>query len=296
MKKLLLVLGLLLAASPLYAQDFGSVGTEWYYSNVYGGIGPPHSGYQSFKSVSDTVILGKNAHKLEVFYYTPHGNTSYGAPVYVYGENDTAFVFSAYKDKFVAIYVFNAQQGDTITLEYPEPPFGAADSNYQLKIDTISLIQIDGITLKQFKVSAIGFSTTLENTIIERIGGTQWFFPLGITIPEIPGPLRCYSDAQLDTNFFSFDCDYSSTSSVNELSDPFKITIYPNPASNQVFVSGPETGFQLRLFDLQGRVVLTAATSSDRLELAIDQLKRGVYTIEVLFTDGRRTAQRLLKQ
>lgn len=295
MKKCLLLFGLLFLSAPLLAQDFGAVGTEWYYSDNAGGMGPVHSGYQHFRSVADTVILGKTAHKVEIEIYTPLGNTYNQPPIFVYGEADTAFIYSAQKGQFIPLYIFNALVGDTLTFEFPLP-LGGSGSSYQIRIDAITMIQIDGVDLKQFTVSPVGFPPAFERTIIERIGGKLWFFPIGVNIPEIPGPLRCYSDAQLDTNYFSFACNYSSTSSVNERSAIFQVTIYPNPATDRVFIEGPETGFQIRIFDLQGRLVRSASATSARLELATDQLNSGMYTLEVSQPDGKSMVKRLVKQ
>jgi len=295
MKKILRFCILLLLSSPLLAQDFGTVGTQWYYSDVSGGMGPIHSGYHWFRSVSDTLILGKTAHKIEFTVYSPQGNIFDQPPIFVYGEADTAFIYSPQKGHFIPLHIFNAQIGDTLTFEFPIP-LGGSSSSYQIRVDSISMIRIDGTDLKQFTVSPVGFPPAFERTIIERIGGKLWFFPMAVNIPEIPGPIRCYSDAQLDTNFFNFACDYSSTSSVNEINESFQVKIYPNPATDQVFIVGPESGFKMRLFDLQGRLLLEDATPNSQLEIEVVRLKVGVYTIEIIQADGKRNVQRLLKQ
>jgi len=88
----------------------------------------------------------------------------------------------------------------------------------------------------------------------------------------------------------------AGTSSVNETNESFQVKIYPNPATDQVFIVGSELGFKLRIFDLQGRLVFEDVTPNSQLEIEVGRLKVGVYTIEVIQADGKRNVQRLLKQ
>ena len=100
-----------LASLQICAQDFGAVGTTWYY-NLYhlmdGGID-----YTEIKSINDTVIAGQNCHHL----HREHGSdcASTGADSYVYeDEAGKVFYYVETLGQFSLLYDFNLQAGDTL--------------------------------------------------------------------------------------------------------------------------------------------------------------------------------------
>ena len=73
----------------------------------------------------------------------------------------------------------------------------------------------------------------------------------------------------------------------NTLEDP--IQIFPNPASDKIWISSIESGeYHIQITDLSGRVVLerkySAAQSSEN-ELSLDNLNAGVYVINIMFNN-----------
>jgi len=294
-KKSLLFYGLLLLSSPLLAQDFGAVGTEWYYSDNHGGGAPPHANYHHLRSVADTLFQGKTAHKLEITYFSRFGDSSQRAPIYVYEENDTVFLYSSYKARFIAIYIFSAQAGDTLIYEFPEPLSGFPDSTFRVRVDSVYIANIDGVNLKHFKVHSINIPY-IEHTIIEQIGGTQWYLPYFTAIPETPGPLRCFSNSLIDTQLLSIACNYRLAASVDEFEANNYVKMYPNPAYERLFVESQETGFTLRITDMRGRLIFTEKAAGSHLELNITGFQPGLYLVEIKNTSGKRSVLRLLKQ
>ncbi len=57
--------------------------------------------------------------------------------------------------------------------------------------------------------------------------------------------------------------------------DKVSIAVYPNPSSGMVSVSGLPGGSEVRIFDLQGRPVLTSAAPS----VDLSPLKAGIYLL-----------------
>ena len=89
--KNILVMLFLLSAFRVDAQNYGAVGSEWYYGFLSpdATVGSPDS-YVHVKSVSDTVILGKIAHRLDILPQDPWITNT----LFVYQQGDTAYFFS----------------------------------------------------------------------------------------------------------------------------------------------------------------------------------------------------------
>jgi len=71
---------------------------------------------------------------------------------------------------------------------------------------------------------------------------------------------------------------YSAVKSISEAG----ITLYPNPASNQLWLNNLTENSSIRIYDISGRVVLQkeAGSSSERLD--ISNLSDGIYSISIL--------------
>ena len=69
-----------------------------------------------------------------------------------------------------------------------------------------------------------------------------------------------------------------------------KLNIYPNPAKNQITIYNLSIGHEIRMFDINGRVVGTWISKS-QLILEIDHLKAGIY-----FLNDGKSSFKLIKQ
>ena len=60
------------------------------------------------------------------------------------------------------------------------------------------------------------------------------------------------------------------------------ITIFPNPTRDVLFVNGLNSNDVVRLFDLQGKLILTSTASVDgKSKMSVSQLPNGVYLLQV---------------
>src|SRR5690554_531275 len=251
----------------LFGQNFGSVGTQWYYSEHAGGMAPPNSEYLHLQSVADTVINNITTNKIVRTYYKFNGDTVLMDPLYVYEQSDTAFMYNTQKAKFQTIYIFNAIQGDTLTLDFPEPLPWTTDSTYALVIDTVETVIVDGVSLKKYRTNALNeFQFYNGGYFMDRIGGLDWFFPRAITIPEDGGPIRCYSDNQIDTSFQSVACDYRLITSISEINANYRIYIFPNPFQNELTIQSEQPIEQIEPYDFTGRRILSSRQATLNLE------------------------------
>lgn len=277
----------------LFGQNFGSVGTQWYYSEHAGGMAPPNSEYLHLQSVADTVINNITTHKIVRTYYKFNGDTVLMDPLYVYEQSDTAFIYNTQKAKFQTIYIFNAIQGDTLTLDFPEPLPWTTDSTYALVIDTVETVIVDGVSLKKYRTNALNeFQFYNGGYFMDRIGGLDWFFPRAITIPEAGGPLRCYSDNQVDTSFQSVACDYRLATSVNDIIITEEISVFPNPVQSQLTIQSESPIEKIELSDLSGKKHIT----TKQLNFSCEHLSSGLYILTIHFKTGQRLDKKIVKR
>jgi hypothetical protein len=289
-QKFILTIILLTITTFLFAQNFGSIGTQWYYSEHASGAAPPNSEYLHFQSVADTVIAGLTTHKIIRTYYKFSGDTVTFDPIYVYEQSDTAFMYDFQKAKFLKIYIFNAQQGDTLTLDFPEPLPWSTDSTYRLVIDTVETVIIDGVPLKKYRTIALDELQFFNGGyFMDRIGGLDWFFPRAAIILEAGGPIRCYSDNQIDTNFQSVACDYRLVTSIDETNANFQI--FPNPFQNEITIQSDQPVERIEVFDFTGRTII----NSRQLNLNLDHVSNGIYILSIYLKSGQRLEKKIIK-
>lgn len=71
----------------------------------------------------------------------------------------------------------------------------------------------------------------------------------------------------------------SEVLSLEELND--RITLYPNPASNELFVEGVELGQEYQVLDLNGRTLVEGECDSSMIKLDLSRLETGAYFLLV---------------
>lgn len=291
-QKYLLTTFLLTFSNFLFGQNFGAIGTQWYYSEHASGAAPPNSEYLHLQSVTDTVIEGVTTHKISRTYYKHNGDTVTFDPIYVYEQSDTAFMYNFQKSKFQTIYIFNAQQGDTLTLDIVETLPWTTDSTYRLVIDTVETVIINGISLKKYRTIALDELQFYNGGyFMDRIGGLDWFFPRATIILEAGGPIRCYSDSQIDTSFQSVACDYRLITSIGEINPNYRIQVFPNPLQNELTIQSEQPIERVELFDLTGKSIL----SSRQVTLNLENINNGVYILTIYLKSGQRLERKIIK-
>ena len=106
-------------------------------------------------------------------------------------------------------------------------------------------------------------------------------------ITMVPGEYRLYSNKKLEVAPFAFEEEQNS---LIELANS-RITIFPNPATSQIQISGAEKGTRISIYDLSGRLRLQESLDTEILN--IDMIESGMYLIEVQ-SNGVRNTQRLV--
>lgn len=278
-------------ASNLLGQNFGAIGTQWYYSEHASGGCPGNCEYLHLESVLNTVINGQTTHKILQTYYRHTGDTLQLDPIYLYEQSDTVFMWSFSKSKFLTTYIFNGNIGDTLTLDAPDTMIWA-DTTYRLVIDTITNVTVDGVPLKKYRTIALdGYTFWNGGYFMDRIGGLDWFFPRAAIFPEAGGPIRCYSDVQIDTSFQVVACDYILYTGTEEVTDDSEIEIYPNPTTGLLTIKLNQPIDKIELYDLTGKLVVT----SRQLTIDLSGLTSGQYIMAIHLTTGQKIEKKIIK-
>lgn len=274
------------------AQNFGAMGTQWFYSSHAEGGCPGNCEYIHFESVLDTVINGQAVNKIAPIYYRYVGDTMHLGPIYLYEQSDTVFMWNFERERFLTTYIFNGEVGDTLVLDAPEY-VEWTDTIYRLVITDITEVILDGVTLKKYGTSALDdFQFYNGGFFMDRIGGLDYFFPRAIIFPEASGPIRCYSDANIDTSFQSVACDYILPVSIDELTEDEGITVHPNPASATLHISSTRPVERIELYDMLGKQVM----ATDNTTIDLTGQPEGLYVVAILLTNGQRVERRVVRQ
>lgn len=171
------------------------------------------------------------------------------------------------------------------------------------------------ITLTSFKAAtqtdgiALNWATSSENNadkfVVERRTATSAF----VSINEVKAKGKAGNYTVSDKNVANgeiyyyrlkmVDKDasskYSTISSASfTLNAATAVSVFPNPATNSVTVSFPETGVantNLTVSDSKGAVVLTVVVPANTTQKTIDvsSLKTGIYIININTKEGRKT-------
>ena len=124
--------------------------------------------------------------------------------------------------------------------------------------------------------------------VIERIG------PIGVYLfPEDHwtfdanegGYLRCYSDTEIGhVSYYWNNCDYINPQYQNlpEENDPQTISIYPNPAKENVLIKGIEAT-EVQVYNVLGQLVKTVQNAN---EINVSGLMEGIYLLRIADADG----------
>jgi Protein of unknown function (DUF3244). len=289
----------------MQAQEFAPKGAEWTY-NTYRGI---------FRATvdRDTVINGTLS---RVVAHTPHVDTFWArlgfplydiADLYVYNNADTVFVYNSLFNKFTPLYVFNVSEGDTVCLPVL-PSFTGSfngtlhDSTFCVIIDSVRNIQYQTTLLKTIYTHAWdtgGIQHLKYDVYSEKLGNLssglmprciRCIYPLSESVAE-PWDIRCYSDNNFAVKLVQEDCYKGIRVSVRASPSSQNISLYPNPATDEVHISFGTVmnGAAVQLLDMRGAIISSQTISSQSsTSFSLQGLANGMYLIRV--TDGRSDA------
>jgi len=272
-------------------QSFAPIGAEWYYTAMAGGMAPTNSEYYHFRCVKDTIINTNSLKKIEITYYRYRGDSVILTPYYFSQSQDTVSLYNPELNKFYKLFIFNTKKGDTLTLDIPYDNFYLEDTTFRVIIDTIILETYGDTQLKKYVLNQIDDFGWFCGFYIEKIGGYEWFLPLGkAIIPEENGPIRCYHDNEIEINFVGYECDKRIIYSLNNPTYDEKFIVYPNPTTGLVQIESDFKFNRIEILDHLGKKIF----ESNKTLIDINNLNKGIYLLKVL-SDNMQIIKRLIK-
>jgi len=266
------------------AQPFGANNATWYY-DIYNPW--MQAQYPSILSSSPPNVINGIEYYTISYTNTP-GVCSTDNGYTVYESNDSVYYFLTASNRFTLLYNFNALPGDTQII-YGNNMSGGEDS-VVMKIDSVSLININGFNKKIFYTSYLMFSPYFyfEGPIIEDIGSIFFLFPQYTFCDPFHGPLRCYEDTiiGLYQPFMPGSaCDTIIYLDVEELHAQNIISLSPNPTTDFITIHYNSTSQKettLSLFNLYGQIVYSENPEGlNEIKIDMRSFPAGIYFVKV---------------
>ena len=75
--------------------------------------------------------------------------------------------------------------------------------------------------------------------------------------------------------------DNNEGSTVNTEDNLLSISVFPNPTQEMLYVDGINAGETIRIFSLDGQMLLSATSNNDTLSFSVASLTNGVYFLQI---------------
>lgn len=114
--------------------------------------------------------------------------------------------------------------------------------------------------------------------------------PIPVTTPLVKGTTYYVTDKANDCESIALAILFDTEGSVND--NVFaNLKIYPNPTSDKLFITGIDTVDAVNLYDLSGKLVLSAKQT----EISVAHLKTGLYMVEIKFQNAKKVEKIIVK-
>lgn len=278
----------------------------WYYSGPNGGGAPANSEYYRYWVEKDTTYHGQQAKKIERMHFRYAGDSVSWKPLYLFDRNDSVFYYNEHYQRYILLYDFSANVGDTLRFYVPDTAFvntfNLPDSTFRLLVDSIGM-EVHGTTqLRSFytrQLDGIGYNrrgSSSALSYVEKVGSLDRMLPQYETaILSHDGPLRCYEDDSIYVKYTNLStCDYRIISSLEEnkmMSSLF--TVSPNPINDfaQLEIANVVVK-SIELLDIKGRLVKEFHLDDKKLDF--QNVSNGVYFLKVRTQDNEEMSKKLV--
>lgn len=120
------------------------------------------------------------------------------------------------------------------------------------------------------------YKTTISSIARWEIDGTNEKFRLVALDGTVLAERNLYDDIR---RIVIFDDNEGST--VNTEDNLLSISVFPNPTQEMLYVDGINVGETIRIFSLDGQMLLSATSNNDTLSLSVASLTNGVYLLQI---------------
>lgn len=272
--------------------NFAPIGAKWWYNYETDFA----SGYSTIEVIGDTIIDGHTCRILQKYSHTindidPDGiiNNNYLGKEFIY--EDLGVVYNYRFNTFYPMYKFESAVGDS-WLVAGETSGGICDTITEVIIESIGDTILGGLSFTIYNITPYndGIWSYLE-PVISIAGGMGYLFVLPVDCVidySYEGfGLRCYYDSNIGMTHITEEENCEIISDINEGQNVNEISIYPNPATNELFINLETSelidGYTLNMFTITGSQLYTAPLAPNSLHtLDLANIQHGLLFVQVL--------------
>lgn len=254
----------------LFAVSFGVKAQQWYVMGEYI-WSPPHPQ----GTYEELHVQGEDVEINGMEYHTIYNDTQ-GILLGAYRNEENQVYYckwngSAYNEE-VLFYDYDLEEGDY---------FNEDDAHPMMVTEISTIIDNNGVERRKFEFEFIGLDEEREFWI-EGVGSSKGFVNCGNYTPTSDGAifhLLCY---HVDNNVVYVNPAYDAcdVDDIDESSINNSISIYPNPANEQIHLEGLVEESEISLYNAFGVCVKTLTLNGNE-EIAIDDLAAGLYLLRI---------------
>ena len=292
----------------LSAQNWCPPGALWKHSMH----GFQCSGYSELIYVGDTLIQSKTCKKINHRFlgynpmFAPTGTVNVSIANHFTYENNKVVYYYNINSQFDTLFNFNANIGD-VWLRVVSPHGGVCNvlprkSVEVLDTGTVMLnsVQLKKLVLKYTNVYMSTFTTTIIDTVYEKIGSKKNFlFPFvcegALVDPDIlaGGAFRCYFDNSFGNYNVTTNCNYINNVEQNDISAQETAVLFPNPTNDYLMFSSNQEIVSVRVMDVLGKEYSFLLLDG---RLDVSKLSSGVYFLHATNQSGRSINGKFIKE
>jgi hypothetical protein len=300
---------LLLAGLQLQGQEyseFAPVGAEWYYTNT---MVDPLQSCNKYKVEKDTLIEGFLC-KMII-----HSAYSTNLDTFIF-KQDGGKIYYYFQNQFNLIYDYDAQISESIVFTFK---YHKVEENsvslipVRCTVNDIQQLEINGKQYKQFFTTIdtvfddAWFYVSSYNgyNYIEQIGHLHVFMEELMSVidaADYTRELRCYIDDMLHYTtpwwqyYGNLPCNYLGTG-LNEVNPMAYVSIFPNPAQNELQLVCPEfqNPVSCEILSSMGQSLIKFNIDNQYKTVDISQLSSGIYFLKYQM-DNKYIINKIIKQ
>jgi len=234
--------------------------------------------------VAQVFIVGHDIDNSYVYSCLPVGN--YHRPLYA-GTYSVTFSASGYNTKTISNIVISNNSTTVVNVAL-SPVTIAPSADFTSDINTLNAgdsVHFSDLSLNNpsswlwtFEGGTPGFSSLKNPVIVYNTPGT---YNVSLTVTK-----NCVSNSNIKNNFIQVNPTSIHPVGKNNI----ELTIYPNPAKDQLFVKLPLTGdgLKLTIYDVLGNIVFTdennniSNVDNSIIKINISKLSTGIYYLHLI--------------
>ena len=297
-------------SQPVYSQDVGwfQANYEWYYSVDC--FSDPGCGYSHYTVGNDTLLGGVQGAGVQISMLEESGSLTIDSEMLRFSD-DTVFRYSPEAERWHMIYDLGALPGDVWNIQDEEflgyADEGFPDSLFRVVVDSVDVMEVAGEERRLIYSSAWAdggnssqFHFGYEGFILEGVGpvgDARSLIGQSVASSLVPHPaqFQCFlTGGEMVFGSSASPCNLLSTTVHFETES---LSIHPNPTRGPLFFdmhSSESEIAHITIFDLKGHTIMSGR-SLDKSLIDVGTLPAGVYVLEIITRDSKRSIGKFVK-